>query len=60
MTEEEGWENYGLEAVKHVLQHGILSKQFTEAARVMKLTPHEHVSRHYEKMEKIMKLLWNF
>ena len=52
MTEEEGWENYGLEAIEHVLQQGILSKQFTEAARVMKLTPHDQVTQHYEKLAK--------
>ena len=52
MTEGEGWENYGLEVIEHVLQQGILSKQFTEAARVMKLAPHDQVTRHYEKLGK--------
>ena len=42
--------NYGLEAIEHVLQQGILSKQFTKAARVMKLAPHDQITRHYEKL----------
>ena len=52
MMTEEGWENYGLEAIKHVLQQGILSKQFTKAARIMKQAPDDQVTRHYEKLEK--------
>ena len=52
MMTEEGWETDGLEAIEHVLQRGILSKQFTEAARVMKLAPHDQVTRHHEKLEK--------
>ena len=45
MTEEEGWINYGLEAIEHVLQQGILWKQFREAVRIMRLIPHEHAAK---------------
>ena len=31
MTEEEGWITYGLEAIEHVVEKGILWKQFREA-----------------------------
>ena len=59
----EGWENYGLEAIEHVVQHGILLNQFTEAACVMKLIPHDQVTRHYEKLaynhEATLQLLTN-
>ena len=37
MTEEEGWITYGLEAIKHVVKHEILWKQFREAIRIMRL-----------------------
>ena len=50
MTEEEGWVNYGLEAIEHVLQQGILWKQFKEAVRIMRLIPHEHAVKHFQKL----------
>ena len=50
MTEEEAWITYGLEAVEHVLEHGILWKQFREAIRIMKLVPHKHTLVHFHKL----------
>ena len=50
MTHEEGWLTYGLEAIEHVLEHGILWKQFREAIRIMKLLPHEHILQHFQKL----------
>ena len=40
MSEEEGWINYGVEAIEHILQQ--VWKQFREAIRIMKLIPHKH------------------
>ena len=42
IPEEEGWITYGHEAIEHVLQQGILWKQFREAIQIMQLIPHEH------------------
>ena len=50
MTEEEGLITYGLEVVEHVLQQGIVWKQFREAIRIVKLIPHEHVLHHFQKL----------
>ena len=50
MSEEEGWITYGLEAIEHVLEHGILWKQFREAVRIMKLVPHKHILQHFQKL----------
>ena len=50
VTEEEGWITYGLEAIEHVLEHGILWKQFREAIRIMKLVPHKHILQHFQKL----------
>ena len=50
MSEEESWITYGLEAIEHVLEHGILWKQFREAIRIMKLVPHEHILQHFQKL----------
>ena len=50
MSEEESWITYGLEAIEHVLEHGILWKQFREAIRIMKLFPHEHILQHFQKL----------
>ena len=49
-SEEESWITYGLEAIEHVLEHGILWKQFREAIRIMKLVPHEHILQHFQKL----------
>ena len=51
VSEEEGWITYGLEAVEHIFEKEILLKQFREAIRIMKLTPHEHVFQHYQKLK---------
>ena len=51
MSDEEAWITYGLEAIEHVLQKEILQKQFTEARRIMKLPPHEHVLQHFQKLK---------
>ena len=50
MTEEEGWITYGLEAIEHVLQKGILWKLFREAIRIMQLIPHDHACKHFQKL----------
>ena len=50
MTDEEGWLTYGLEAIEHVLEHGILWKQFREVIRIMKLVPHKHILQHFQKL----------
>ena len=50
MSEEEGWISYGLEAIEHVLQQEILWKQFREAIRIMRLIPHEHAVKHFQKL----------
>ena len=50
MSEEEAWINYGLEAIDHVFQQGILWKQFREAVRIMKLIPHDHAVKHFQKL----------
>ena len=50
MGEEEGWINYGLEAIEHVLQQEILWKQFREAIRIMRLIPHKHAISHFKKL----------
>ena len=50
MTEEKSWITYGLEAIEHVLEHGILWKQFREAIRIMKLVPHKHILQHFQKL----------
>ena len=42
MSEEEGWISYGLEAIEHVIEKGILWKQFREAIRITRLISHEH------------------
>jgi hypothetical protein len=52
MSEEEGWIMHGSEAVKRVIEHQTVSKQFTEAIRVMKLDPHEHVVQHFKNLTK--------
>ena len=51
MSNEEAWETYGLEAIEHIFQDQILEKQFTEAIRIMKLTPHEHVLQYYKNLK---------
>ena len=43
---------HGSEAVKRVIEHQTVSKQFTEAIRVMKLDPHEHVVQHFKNLTK--------
>ena len=50
MSEEEGWISYGLEAIEHVIEKGILRKQFREAIRIMRLIPHEHAVKHFQKL----------
>ena len=42
MTEEEGLITYELEAIEHVLEKGILWKQFREAIRIMQFIPDDH------------------
>ena len=54
MSEEDGWITYGLEAIEHVLQQGILWKQFREAIRIMRLTPHEHHKATLELLRDLM------
>ena len=39
MSDEEGWISYGLEAIEHVIEKGILWRQFREAIRIMRLIP---------------------
>ena len=50
MSEEEGWITYGPEAIEHVLEKGILWKQFREAIRIMQFIPHDHARRHFQKL----------
>ena len=50
MSEKEGWITYGLEAIEHVFEHGMLWKQYREAIRIMKLVPHKHVLQHFQKL----------
>ena len=50
MSEEEGWITHGLEAVEHVLEHGILWKQFREAIQIMQLISHEHPLQHFQEL----------
>ena len=50
MSEEEGWISYGLEAIEHVIDKGILWKQFREAIRIMRLIPHNHANNHFQKL----------
>ena len=61
MSEEEGWITYGLEAIEHVVEKGILWKQFREAIRIMRLIPHKHAINHIQKLssnhETILELL---
>ena len=61
MSEEDGWISYGIEAIEHVLQQEILWKQFREAIRIMRLIPHEHAVKHFQKLssnhEATLKLL---
>ena len=52
MSEEEGWIIHGSEAVKRVIEYQTVSKKFTEAIRVMKLDPHEHVIQHFKNLTK--------
>jgi hypothetical protein len=47
LSDEEGRLLHGLEAVEHVIKHGILRKQFLEANRVMKLEYYGHAKEHY-------------
>ena len=51
MTEDETWESYGLEAVQHIFEKDMIQKLFTEATRIMKLTPHEHVHQHFKNLK---------
>ena len=50
MMTEEGWITYGLEAIEHVLEKGILWKQFREAICIMQLIPHDHACNHFQKL----------
>ena len=50
MAEEEGWITYGLEAIEHVLEKGILWKQFREAIRIIQFIPYAHARRHFKKL----------
>ena len=51
MSEEESWINYGLEAIEHVIEKGIVWKQFREAIRIMRLIPHNHANNnHFQKL----------
>ena len=63
MMTEEGWITYGPEAIKNVLEKGILWKQFREAIRIMQFIPHEHARRHFQKLssdcEATLELLMN-
>ena len=52
MSEEEGWISYGLEAIEHVIEKGILWKQFREAIRITRLIPHEHAVKHFQKLSR--------
>ena len=59
MTKEEGWINYGLEAVEHILERGILWKQYREAIRVMKLVPHKQKLQHFQKFASQHEIMLN-
>ena len=50
MSEEEGWITYGLEAVEHVFEHGILWEQYREAVQIMNLIPHERALQHFQSL----------
>ena len=52
MTEKEGWEIHGLEAIGQVVKRGILWKLFNEAIRVMKLSYHEHITEYFQGLTK--------
>ena len=51
MSDEEARITYGLEAVEHIFEKELLLKQFTEAIRILKLTPHEQVLQHYRNLK---------
>ena len=50
MMTEEGWITYELEAIEHILEKGILWRQFREAIRIMQLIPHDHARNHFQKL----------
>ena len=51
MSEEEGWISYGLEAIEHVIEKGIVWKQFREAIRIMRLIPYNRANNnHFQKL----------
>ncbi|CAB4003152.1 Hypothetical predicted protein [Paramuricea clavata] len=47
LSDEEGWLLHGLEEVEHVIENGILRKQFLEAIRVMKLEYYGRAKEHH-------------
>ena len=63
LSDEEGWLLHGLEAVEHVIKHGILRKQFLEANRVMKLEYYGRAKEHYVNLikdcEVTLDFFWN-
>jgi hypothetical protein len=52
LSDEEGWLLHGLEAVEHVIERGIVRKQFLEAIRVMKLEYYGCAKEHYANLIK--------
>ena len=52
MTEKEGWEAHGIDAVERVVGKDILWKEFFEAIRVMNLDYHADVMTHYQALVK--------
>ncbi|CAB4036375.1 Hypothetical predicted protein [Paramuricea clavata] len=60
LSDEEGWLLHGLEAVEHVIEHGIVRKQFLEAIRVMKLEYYGCAKEHYVNLIKDREVTLDF
>ena len=52
MTEREGWESHGLEAIERTIEQDLVWKQFIEGVRVMKLIYHNGAMNHYMWLKK--------
>ena len=52
MSEEEGWEMHGVEAIRREFGRGTIWKKFNEAVRVLKLTQYPRALEHYCSLKK--------
>ena len=60
LSENEVWSVYGLEAVERVFEKGIVSKQFFEAIRVLKLEYYSRAKVHYNSLGKNYEETYDF